>query len=199
VITLQVSAGPFTSVVPVVKGDTLAVAQASLQQVHLPFVTQKVASGSPVGTVLGTNPGAGTSWPQTKTVTIMIAEAAPLPSFVGMNVQVAEQWASQHGVTLVQQQDNTSQDPVGTVTSQQPTQGATYTQGETITVQVSTGPQEVNVPSPIGMSVAQATSTLQAAGFQVATKTYGPFDKVFDFSPVGQAPRGSTITLDVGY
>jgi serine/threonine-protein kinase len=199
VIALLISAGPFTSVVPVVKGDTLSVAEASLQRVHLVPVTQQVASGSPAGTVLGTNPAAGTSWPQTKTVTIMIAAAAPLPNFVGQNVQTAEQWASQHGVTLVQQQDNTSQDPVGTVTSQTPAQGTTYTQGESVTVQVSTGPQEVNVPSPIGMSVAQATSTLQTAGFQVQVKTYGPFDKVFDFSPVGQAPRGSTITLDVGY
>ena len=24
-------------------------------------------------------------------------------------------------------------------------------------------------------------------------------NKVFDYSPVGQAPRGSTITLDVGF
>jgi hypothetical protein len=29
--------------------------------------------------------------------------------------------------------------------------------------------------------------------------SYGPFDKVFDFTPAGQVPRGSTITLDVGY
>ena len=28
---------------------------------------------------------------------------------------------------------------------------------------------------------------------------FGFFNKVFDFSPVGQAPRGSTITLDVGF
>ena len=45
----------------------------------------------------------------------------------------------------------------------------------------------------------QATQELQAAGFQVQVNTYGPFDKVFDFSPAGQAPRGSTIVLDVGY
>ena len=49
------------------------------------------------------------------------------------------------------------------------------------------------------MSVEQATQELQAAGFQVQVNRYGLFDKVFDFSPVGQAPRGSTIVLDVGY
>jgi beta-lactam-binding protein with PASTA domain len=49
------------------------------------------------------------------------------------------------------------------------------------------------------MSTQQATQLLQQAGFQVQVNTYGPFDKVFDFSPTGQAPRGSTITIDVGY
>jgi beta-lactam-binding protein with PASTA domain len=49
------------------------------------------------------------------------------------------------------------------------------------------------------MSVEQATQLLQSAGFTVQVNKYGPLDKVFDFSPVGQAPRGSTITLDVGY
>jgi beta-lactam-binding protein with PASTA domain len=198
-IAIVVSAGPFTSTVPAVSGDTLAAAQAALQRAHLVPTTQKVGSSAPLGAVLGTNPAAGTSWPQIKPVTILVAAGPPLPSFVGENVQTAEQWAGQQGVTLQQQPDNTSQQAAGTVTGQQPAAGATFTQGETITVNVSTGPQQVNVPSPDGMSVAQATQVLQAAGFQVMVNTYGPFDKVFDYSPTGQAPRGSTITLDVGY
>jgi serine/threonine protein kinase/beta-lactam-binding protein with PASTA domain len=198
-IALLVSDGPFTSIVPKVANDTLAAAQAALQRVHLVPTTQNVASTSPVGTVLGTNPGAGTNWPQTKTVAILVAVSLPLPNFVGQDVQVAQQWASQHGVSLVQQADNNSQQAAGIVTGQQPAANATFQQGSTITVEVSSGPQEVNVPSPIGMSVEQATQTLQAAGFQVQTHRYGFNNKVFDFSPVGQAPRGSTITLDVGF
>jgi serine/threonine-protein kinase len=198
-IAILVSSGPFTSVVPKVAGDTQAAAQAALQRVHLVATTQKVGSNSPVGTVIGTNPPAGTSWPQTRTVTILVVGGPPLPNFVGGNVQTAQQWAAQHGVTLQQQQDPNSQDPPGTVTGQQPAAGATFQPGETVTVDVSTGPQEVNVPNPIGMSVEQATQVLQGAGFQVQVNRYGPFNKVFDFSPVSQAPRGSTITLDVGF
>ncbi len=199
VVAILVSGGPFTSKVPNVQNDTLAAAQAALQRVHLVPTTQKVGSNSPVGTVIGTNPPAGTSWPQTKTVTIQVSNGPPLPSFVGENVQTAQQWAAQHGVTLQQQSDNTSQQPAGTITRQQPAAGATFQQGQTITVTVSSGPQEVPVPSPIGLSVEQATQLLQQAGFQVQVNRYGPLDKVFDFSPVSQAPRGSTITLDVGY
>jgi serine/threonine-protein kinase len=186
-------------VVPKVTGDTQAAAQAALQRVHLGYTTQKVGSSSPVGTVIGTNPPAGTSWPQTKTVAILVAGGPPLPNFVGMTVETAQQWAAQNGVTLQQQQDTGSQQAAGTITGQQPAAGATFQQGETVTIDVSAGPQEVNVPNPIGMSVDQATQVLQAAGFQVQVNRYGPFDKVFDFSPVGQAPRGTTIILDVGF
>ena len=200
-IALVVSSGPFTSVVPNVQHDTLAQAQAALQRLHLVSTapTQKVVSSFPVGSVFGTKPAAGTSWPQTSPVTILISAGSPLPNFVGETLQTAQQWAGQHGVQLQQQPDNNSQQPAGTITGQQPAEGATFQPGETISVNVSTGPQLVNVPSPIGMSVAQATQNLQQAGFQVQVNRYGPLDKVFDFSPVGQAPRGSTITLDVGF
>ncbi|MDQ2811707.1 MAG: PASTA domain-containing protein [Actinomycetota bacterium] len=199
VVAIVVSSGPFTSKVPDVQHDTLAAAQAALQRVHLVPTTQKVGSSSPVGTVIGTNPPAGTSWPQDKPVTIRVSSGLALPSFAGQNVQAAQQWAAQHGGTLQQQPDNNSEQPAGTITGQQPAAGATFQQGQAITVNVSTGPQLVAVPSPIGMSTQQATQLLQQAGFQVQVNKYGPFDKVFDFSPVSQAPRGSTVTLDVGY
>ena len=198
-IALVVSSGPFTSVIPTVQHDTLAQAQAALQRLHLVSTTQKISSSFPVGSVFGTKPAAGTSWPQTSPVTILISAGSPLPNFVGETLQTAQQWAGQHGVQLQQQPDNNSQQPAGTITGQQPAEGATFQPGETISVNVSTGPQLVNVPSPIGMSVAQATQNLQQAGFQVQVNRYGPLDKVFDFSPVGQAPRGSTIILDVGF
>jgi len=198
-ITILVSDGPFTSVVPKVQGETLAAAQATLQRVHLVPTTEKVGANAPVGTVIGTKPPAGTTWPQTKTVTILVAGSPPLPNFVGMSYQTASQWAGQHDVTLQEQPDNNSQQPQGTITGQQPAPGATFLPGQTVVVTVSTGPQIVTVPDPIGMSVEQATQVLQSAGFQVQVNRYGPFDKVFDFSPVSQAPRGSTIVLDVGY
>jgi serine/threonine-protein kinase len=198
-ITILVSTGPFTSVVPNVQNDSLAAAQAALHRVHLNSAPQKVASNSPVGTVIGTKPPAGATWPQTKTVTILVAGGPPLPAFIGMTIDVARQWAAQHQVSLHEQSDTNSQQPAGIVTGQEPAAGAMFQPGQTVVVNVSAGPQLVPVPDPIGMSVEQATQMLQAAGFQVQVNRYGPFNKVWDFSPVGQAPRGSTITLDTGF
>jgi serine/threonine-protein kinase len=129
----------------------------------------------------------------------MVAEGLPLPDFVGQNVQAAEQWASAHDANLQQQQVQNSQQPQGTITGQEPAPGALYQRGETVVVNVSAGPPEVNVPDVAGLSVQQATQELEQAGFQVQANTFGLFgSRVFDYSPVGQAPRGSTITLDVG-
>jgi serine/threonine-protein kinase len=197
-ITLLTSSGPFTSVVPNVRNDTQSAAQASLAHVHLVSTIQKVGSNAPVGTVVGTDPPAGTTWPQTKTVTILVAAGPPLPDFTGQSIDAARQWASQNNVKLHEESDANSQDPAGTVVSQQPAAGATFQPGQTIVVQVSAGPQLVNVPDPIGMNVQQATRLLENAGFQVKVSRFGFTDKVWDYSPVGQAPAGSTITLVVG-
>jgi serine/threonine-protein kinase len=198
-ITLVVADGPFTSVVPTVRGKTQAAAQAALQHVHLVTTVQKVGSSAPIGTAIGTNPPAGSTWPQTKTVTILVASGPPLPSFSGMSFDAAQQLAGQYNVNLQQQPDDNSQQPAGVITSQEPAAGATFQPGQTVVVRVSTGPQLVPVPSPVGMTVDQATQVLQAAGFQVKVNRYFLGNKVFDFSPSGQAPRGSTITLDVGF
>jgi len=199
-VTILVSSGPFTSVVPSVRGDTLAAAEAALQRAHLIPVVEKVGSTARVGTVLGTKPGAGMAWPQTKSVAILVAEGLPVPNFVGQSLQFAQQWASAHGASLQQQQDQNSQQPLGTITGQEPAPGSLYQQGETVVVDISTGPAEVNVPDVIGMSVQQATQVLQAAGFQAQVQSYGLGNgngRVWDYSPVGQAPRGSVILLDV--
>ncbi len=200
-VTILVSSGPFTSVVPKVQGDKLTAAQAALQRAHLSFTVSRVGANAAVGTVLGTRPAAGTTWPQTKPVTILVSGGAAVPDFVGESLEVAQQWASAHNVNLQQQQDQNSQQQPGTITGQEPAAGSLYQQGETVVVNVSTGPAEISVPYVIGMTVQQATQVLQAAGFNVQVQSYGLGNnggrRVWDYSPVGQAPRGSTILLDV--
>jgi eukaryotic-like serine/threonine-protein kinase len=197
-ITILVSAGPFVSVVPDVARMSLAAAEAALRSEHLSPVVDKVGSPEPVGTVLGTNPAAGTSWPQTKPVEIRVAGGLAIPDFFGQSFQAAQQWASQHGASLQQHQVQNSQQPSGTIISQEPAAGSLYHQGETVVVNVSAGPAEVNVPDTVGMSVQQATQVLEAAGFKVQVQSYGAGgNTVWGYNPEGAAPRGSTILLDV--
>jgi serine/threonine-protein kinase len=197
-ITLLISSGPFTSVVPDVRNNTQAAAQAALARRHLVSTVQKVGANAPVGTVVGTSPPAGSTWPQTKTVTILVAAGPPLPDFTGQSIDAVRQLASQNNVKLQEESDTNSQDPAGTVVSQEPAAGAMFQPGQTVVVRVSTGPQLVNVPDPIGMDATDATQLLENAGFQVKVNRFGFSNKVWNYSPVGQAPPGSIITLEVG-
>ena len=49
-VTVLVSAGPFTSVVPSVHGDKLPAAEAALQRAHLTYSVDRVGSDAAVGT-----------------------------------------------------------------------------------------------------------------------------------------------------
>ena len=69
--------------------------------------------------------------------------------------------------------------------------------GETITVEVSSGPQLVNVPDVTGLSLAQATQELQQAGFKVQVQGPPYHGTVWGYSPVTPQASGSTITLNL--
>ena len=200
-ITLVPSAGPRTIKVPDVSGRQLSDAESALRNDGLTVgQVRKVASSSvDAGMVVSTSPAAGRLWPQPKPVTISVSEGPPLPNFVGQNVQAIQQWAGQNSIQLNVQQDGHSDQPQGTITRQSPAEGTPITQNETVTVQVSNGPPQVAIPNVDGQNTGDARKTLQQLGFTVTVDKFGPFNRVFSFSPSGQAPKGSTITLYTGF
>jgi beta-lactam-binding protein with PASTA domain len=198
-VTLIVSKGPHRIAVPQVTGVALAAAQAALK--HAGLIPGQVKSEPSAtiqdGIVISTNPGSGVSWPQTRPVTLVVSAGPPLPNLVGQQKAAAEQWAQANGVSLNEVAVNSTQ-PAGTIIHQSPAPGGAFTHSQVITIDVSNGPQMVAVPSVDGMNVADAEQTLKQAGFQVNIIRTGPLDNVFTYSPNGQAPQGSTITLWVG-
>jgi serine/threonine-protein kinase len=201
-ITLIPSAGPRMIKVPNVAGQRLASARAALRSAGLTpsgQVRQTISSAVAAGIVISTQPAAGTLWPQPQPVVITVSEGPPLPNFIGQNEQAIQQWATQNGITLNVTQDSGSSAPQGIITRQSPAQGTPITANETVTVGVSSGPPQVAIPNVKGMNVAQAKQALRQAGFTVTVDRFGPFDSVFDYSPNGQALKGSTITIYVGF
>jgi eukaryotic-like serine/threonine-protein kinase len=202
VVTLIPSAGPRMIKVPAVAGQRLASAQAALRSAGLTpsgQVRQTISSAVAAGAVISTQPAAGTLWPQPQPVVITVSEGPPLPNFIGQDEQAIHQWAAQNGITLNVTQDSGSSQPQGIITRQSPAPGTAITANETVTVGVSSGPPQVAIPDVKGMKVAQAQQALQQAGFNVTVNRFGPFDSVFGYSPSGQALKGSTITIYVGF
>ena len=198
-VTLIVSAGPRMLTMPQVTGQALAAAQAAVRQAGLVPgpVTKEPSSTIPAGIVITTSPAAGASWPQPKPVQLTVSAGPPLPDFRGQQKAVAEQWAQANGVNL-NEVTVKSQQPAGTILRQSPGAGAIFSQGEVITIDLSAGPAMVAIPNLNGMPVDQAVKTLKQLGFQVNVVQAGPLHTVFNYSPSGQAPQGSTVTVWAG-
>jgi len=199
-ITLIPSAGPHRRPMPQVTGLTLQAAQAAVRQAGLtPGPVTKVTSSTiAAGIVVSTNPAAGAMWPQPQPVRLVVSAGPPMPDFVGQPQEAAQGWASANGVSLNVVTAAKSDTPAGTITDQSPPPGSEFTRGQVITITISPGPPMVAVPNVDGMSVDQATQTLEKLGFSVNVNQVGPVDIVFQHSPSDQAPKGSTITLWVG-
>ncbi|MGH3120520.1 MAG: protein kinase domain-containing protein, partial [Streptosporangiaceae bacterium] len=199
-VLLIVSAGPHMIEVPQVTGSTLATAQAALR--HEGLIPGKVVDETSTtiqsGIVISTTPASGVSWPQSRPVSLVVSTGQPVPNFVGQQKAVAEQWEQANGVSLNEVADAKSDQPAGTITAQSVTPGSSFTAHEVITIDISNGPQLANVPNVDGQQVSQATQALTQAGFQVKVAQVGPLNTVFNYSPSGQAPQGSTITIYVG-
>ena len=202
VVIVTVSTGPVMISVPQVTGLNQAAAEAALRKAGLtPGAVTKTASATiGAGIVISTTPVAGTSWPQTKPVGITVSAGPPLPSFVGQQFQAAQGQAQSGGYQLQQVPDASSSQPQGVITSQSPAPGTPITPGEVVVVHVSNGPPEVAVPDVQGLSVRAATHILEQAGFTVTVDS-GLFGggTVASYSPTGQAPQGSMITLTTGF
>ena len=200
-ITLIPSLGPVLVQVPSVTGMKVADAETALRRAGLTpgRVSSATSTTIPLGIVISTNPIAGLSWPQPRPVAIVESSGIPLPVLVGQQESAAQQQSQQDGFQLNPEQDAKSNQPAGTITGQSPKPGTPITPGEVVTIRVSAGPQMVNIPNVDGLWVQHAIALLQAAGFQVNVNSVGPGHHVFNYSPAGQAPQGSTITIFVGF
>ena len=203
-ITLVPSLGPVLVTVPNVTGQPLAAAQQALKAAGLiaGTPTSETSSTVPAGVVIATTPVASTAWPKFKPVGIVVSAGPPLPPFVGMDFNSAQGAAQSVGVTLQEIPVTNSTEPANTIVKQSPEPGSPISSGEVVQVWVSSGPPMVQVPNVQGMTAKDATKALEAAGFQVQENDGliggGSNGTVQSYSPTGQAPQGSTITINVG-
>jgi eukaryotic-like serine/threonine-protein kinase len=201
------SLGPVMVSMPSVTGEPLSQAEQNVENAGLKLAqpTSQTSASIPAGVVISTSPVAYQRWPKNKPVELVVSSGQPLPNFVGQQLAAAQAIAAAGGYSINPVADNTSQQPVGTVTSQSPGQGTPITSGEVVTLHVSTGQGsqggqgEVAIPDVQGLTAAEAQSVLEAAGFsvQVSQGLFG--QKVTSYSPTGEAAPGTTVTITVGY
>ncbi len=159
----------------------------------------------PVGKVVSTNPIGGTLVKRETPVTILVSKGpAPVnvPPIVGTLITDATTTLTELGLTTKTVQENYDDSVAGTILSTDPVPGTSVPKGAVINVILSKGPVLVEVPNVVGMSTETATSTLQAAGFQVKAVNklnVAILNKVYSQKPAAgsKAPKGSVITIEI--
>jgi serine/threonine-protein kinase len=94
-----------------------------------------------------------------------------VPDLSGLTHSQVVSQLTDHGLKLGTEQQAVSDVTAGEVISQDPAKGAKVASGTVVNVTYSSGPQQVPVPTLVGLSKAQAIDALLAAGLQVGTIT----------------------------
>jgi eukaryotic-like serine/threonine-protein kinase len=205
-VTLSVSSGPPIEAVPEVSGLSQADATKRLQKAGF-SVTSKQQFSNTVkrGSVIGTEPAAGTLLSTGQGVTILVSRGAntvAVPNVVGLNEQAALAALQNAGLSgVVVQRDST--EPEGQVLGQSAGAGRLVPPGSQVTIFASTG--AITVPDVVGQNRRPAVTAIKKAGFTVAVAEQSTVDPaqvgrvISQFPPGGsRGRRGDTATISVG-
>jgi eukaryotic-like serine/threonine-protein kinase len=189
--------------VPSVTGIRASLAEGKIRNAHLvPHVQRDSSDTVQKGYVIEQSPAAGEKIAKNGTVTITVSKGkptVPVPSVIGKTRDDAIGTLANAGLKAKVFLVHTSK-PEGTVTKQDPPAGTNIVKGQTVTINVSTGPAPVNLPYVVGLPFDQATAQLQNAGFAVARENVEsdkPKNTVVAQDPTGSAAPNSTVTLSV--
>jgi beta-lactam-binding protein with PASTA domain/tRNA A-37 threonylcarbamoyl transferase component Bud32 len=208
VIMLNNGGSGGTANVPLVNGESYALAQTQIKAAGLNPVENTEASATVAsGKVISTNPDNGNSVPKNSTVTVNVSTGAAkiaLPNLTGTPASQAEAQLKALGFTNVNPvADLQSTAASGAVDHMTPAPG-NYPSGQQITLYVSGGGQ--HVPNVVNQTAAEAQAILTQDGFQVATNsTPAPASQmvqpgtVYNQNPAANQvePKGTLIQIFV--
>ena len=96
---------------------------------------------------------------------------------------------------IIEEQE--SDEPEDEVIAQNPEGGSRIEEGESVTITVSTGRPQVDVPNVIGLSAADASRMLSAEGLRVAQRERTVTDETQDGVVIDQRPPAG-VEIDEG-
>jgi serine/threonine-protein kinase len=154
--------------------------------------------------VFDQDPGSGNKTAKGNVVTIFVSTGQAkvrVPDVRGDNSTDAAAAIASVGLKPDVHEVPSLKDP-GTVVAQSPRPGVKVVKGAKVRINVSSGPAQVTVPPVVGIPFAQASSELQAQGFNVKRDDQDsnePADTVLHQDPAANtsAAKGSTVTLTV--
>jgi serine/threonine-protein kinase len=192
--------------VPAVVGSDVAAARAALQNDGFEVDAVQATATQKSGTVIGQNPEGGTKADEGSTVVLTVSSGpgqAQVPSVDGLSEAAARRKLLDTGFEVKTRKKSSDDVPEGDAIGTEPSAGSQVDKGGTVTLIVSTGKQEVEVPNVVGAKRDAAESTLQDAGFTVDINEQEddskPENTVLSQDPAAgeKLPKGSRVTIVV--
>jgi serine/threonine-protein kinase len=156
--------------------------------------------------VVGQSPGPGELAPEGSTVTINVSSGpgqATVPSVAGLPRDEAESKLRDAGFEVEVNRTFSDEVPRGHVIDSSPPEGTLVERGTTVTLRVSRGVEQVQVPQVTGETEENARSAIEGAGLRVGKVTEQESEKdpgtVIAQSPAAgkQVQKGSAVDLTV--
>jgi serine/threonine-protein kinase len=194
-VTLEVSDGPGTVLVPGVANLPQRQAIGELEDAGLKVTIDREASDTiKKDFAIRTLPREAKEVPKGTRVRLFVSsgpEQLTVPDVTGLSRDSAEARLRDDGfaVSVAEQE---SDEPEGDVISQDPAGGTELIRGSTVTITVSTGRPQVDVPDVIGLSERSASSRLSSAGLEPVVQERTVTDPTQDGVVVEQRPAPGT-------
>jgi eukaryotic-like serine/threonine-protein kinase len=204
---LYAARGPGQATVPNVVGADQAAAISALQRDG--FRTKSVSrtsSDQARGPVISTDPRGGARADKGSLVTLTVSGGpgtATVPTVGGLSRTAARARLERLGFQIDEQRENSDTVPSGSAIRTRPKSGTTLEKGQTVTLVLSSGKPQVQVPNVTGQSFDQASQELTGAGFKVQRNDQPSASEdpgtVLKQSPGAGATvdKGSTVQLAV--
>jgi eukaryotic-like serine/threonine-protein kinase len=161
--------------VPNVVGRTATLATTELKAADLvPIPSQAPSLTVAEGSVISVSPAPGSVVPRGAHVGVVVSTgpaSVGVPDVRGLTSAEAVHKLQQAHFKPNAQTRSSASVANGKVISTEPSQGVPLLEGSPVTVFVSSGPMQVEVPTVTGQSEAEARASLRAAGLQVGTVT----------------------------
>jgi eukaryotic-like serine/threonine-protein kinase len=199
-VTLEVSNGPGTVRVPSVARLPQEQAIDDLQDVDLKVTTESQSSDEVrAGFAIRTVPRAGEEVERDTRVTLFVStgpEQVTVPDVVGLSSDSAQARLDAEGFGVaVQEQESEAAE--GEVILQSPGGGTQVDVGTTVTITVSTGIEQVDVPNVVGLPPREAEGQISGVGLTPVRSERNVTDPEQDGVVIDQRP-GAGVELDEG-
>jgi eukaryotic-like serine/threonine-protein kinase len=191
--------------VPDVVGASQAAAEKALRDKGFSTDSTFETSTKHQGEVIGQDPSGGTQAKKGSTVHLTVSGGpgqANVPSVAGLGRRAAAKKLTKAGFKVDEEEKSDDTVAKDHVIETRPSEGTPLDKGSRVTLVVSSGREQVEVPNEVGKSLDDARNDLDNAGFKTSVKrqesdTADP-DTVLSQDPAsGLHDKGSTVTLTV--